>query len=38
MDNLTPLEAYFLELIRALNEQQAADVLRILEALRQSGE
>jgi hypothetical protein len=38
MENLTLLEYRFLELLRSLNDQQREDVMRILEALRQSTE
>ena len=38
MENLTLLEYRFLELQRSLNDQQREDVMRILEALRQSTE
>ena len=33
MENLTPLEHVFLQLLSRLNEQQRQDVLRIMEAL-----
>lgn len=35
METLTQLERLFIELLRNLNEQQRADVLRIMEALKQ---
>lgn len=38
MDNLTQLEAYVLDLMRRLSEQQRADVIRIMEAFLQSAE
>lgn len=38
MENLTQLERFFLELLRELNDQQRADILRIMEALQQSVE
>lgn len=38
MENLTQLERRFLELLRSLNERQREDVIRIMEALRQSME
>lgn len=38
MENLTQLERFFLELLRGLNDQQRADILRIMEALQQSAE
>lgn len=38
MENLTQLERLFLELLRGLNDQQRADILRIMEALQQSAE
>ncbi|MEB3900961.1 hypothetical protein ODI84_12375 [Pseudomonas putida] len=34
METLTQLERLFIELLRNLNEQQRADVLRIMEALK----
>lgn len=36
MNNLTELERLFLELLRELDEQRRQDVIRIMEALRQS--
>lgn len=36
MENLTPLEHLFLQLLAKLNDQQRHDVLRIMEALVQS--
>lgn len=36
MENLTPLEHLFLQLLAKLDEQQRQDVLRIMEALVQS--
>lgn len=38
MENLTQLESLFLELFRSLSDQQQEDVMRILDALRQSVE
>lgn len=38
MENLTQLERLFLELLRELNDQKRDDLLRIMEALRQSAE
>lgn len=38
MQNLTELERLFLELLRELDEQRRQDVIRIMEALRQSAE
>ncbi len=38
MENLTQLERLFLELLRGLDGQQRADILRIMEALQQSEE
>ncbi len=38
MENLTQLERLFLELLRDLNDQKRDDLLRIMEALRQSAE
>lgn len=38
MENLTQLERIFLDLLRGLSDQQQEDVMRILEALRQSTE
>ncbi len=38
MNNLTELERLFLELLRELSEQRRQDVIRIMEALRQSTE
>jgi hypothetical protein len=36
MENLTPLEHLFLQLLAKLDDQQRQDVLRIMEALVQS--
>ena len=36
MENLTPLEHLFLNLLAKLNEQQRQDVMRVMEALVQS--
>jgi hypothetical protein len=36
MENLTPLENLFLQLLAKLDDQQRQDVLRIMEALVQS--
>jgi hypothetical protein len=36
MENATPLEQHFLNLLAQLNDQQRQDVLRIMEALLQS--
>lgn len=33
MENLTPMERYFLQLFSELDEQQRQDVLRIMEVL-----
>lgn len=38
MQNLTELERLFLTLLREITEQQRMDVMRIMEALRQSPE
>ena len=38
MENLTQLERIFLDLLRGLSDRQQEDVMRILEALRQSTE
>ncbi len=36
MENLTPLEHLFLQLLAKLDDQQRQDMLRIMEALAQS--
>lgn len=36
MEQHTPLECLFLELLRGLNEQQRKDVIRIMEAFLRS--
>ena len=36
MENTTPLEQHFLNLLTQLNDQQRQDVLRIMEAFLQS--
>lgn len=38
MQDLTELERIFLTLLREISEQQRMDVMRIMEALRQSTE
>jgi len=36
MENLTPLERLFLQLLAKLNDQQQQDLLRVMEVLEQS--
>lgn len=38
MENLTPMEHLFLQLLARLNDQQRSDVLRIMEAFVQLSE